>query len=111
MRARSGVIPCLSSRRSSFNRTGIEPTGRPGRSPAPVPTPLRPRVEDDRQSSLAVTHDDHLRVVRHREALRRLDALPLQQAVADTLRNGRLKVPDALRLDALALRLPLLPVQ
>src|SRR4029077_4450706 len=66
---------------------------------------LRPllRPEKQRQPGLAAAHHDDLRVRRRGELLGGLDALPLEELLADPLRDDLLEIGDALRLYTLAL--------
>src|SRR6185312_2008115 len=68
-------------------------------------------AEHPRQPGLRVADDDDLRVGTRRQLFRRLDALPLEQLLADPRRDDALEVGDALCLDALALGLLLLLLQ
>src|SRR5262249_32282664 len=60
-------------------------------------------AQDDREPALRISDHHHLGVGRQRELLGGLDALPLEEILADARGHDPLEVGDALGLDPLAL--------
>src|SRR5262245_3730236 len=67
--------------------------------------------QNNRQTGLRAPDHDHFRIRAVGQLLGGFDAFPLEQLGADALRHDPLEIGDALRLDALALRLLLLLLQ